>query len=312
MTRENTCFLASYLQGGGSAYACTSPIDGSTACDAGEGIDVCQRSGFVWECDLDRSGGTSDAEAAVVLDDAADWCTLDAYCAFGTTASGNGFCCETGPLGATNRINLRGGNGDDVLAFQFDDGTNYHQLENVTSITVVAWMYGEDGADTMDGSPYWDPTTYRYDEVLDGGTWHDVIRGWGGEDGISGYTEDDVIRGGDDADYLVGGGGADRIIGGSGADIMFGETLQDQMNGSLGADTMYGGDQDDLMCGGDDAVGGDTLNGGNQDDQLWGGGVGDTENGDAATSVTPGDSCSYNGTTGTCETDINIAPTCPI
>lgn len=95
----------------------------------------------------------------------------------------------------TNR--LFGGEGDDLL-----DGATSTLIAQSAS-NYAAYLYGEQGNDTLNGSDQRD--------FLDGGADNDLLTGGAG---------DDVLLGGDGDDTLVGGSGEDLILSGSGADVI--------------------------------------------------------------------------------------------
>ncbi len=95
----------------------------------------------------------------------------------------------------TNR--LYGGEGDDLL-----DGATSNLIAQSSS-SFAAYLYGDQGNDTLNGSDQRD--------FLDGGADNDLLTGGAG---------DDVLLGGDGDDTLVGGSGDDLILSGSGADVI--------------------------------------------------------------------------------------------
>jgi len=95
----------------------------------------------------------------------------------------------------TNR--LYGGDGHDIL-----DGIA-STLISQSSSNFAAYLYGEQGNDTLNGSDQRD--------FLDGGIDNDSLNGGAG---------DDVLLGGDGDDTLVGGSGDDLILSGAGADVI--------------------------------------------------------------------------------------------
>jgi Ca2+-binding RTX toxin-like protein len=88
------------------------------------------------------------------------------------------------------------------------------------------------------------------DNRMIGGSFFDVLTGWGGDDhlegrggfdGLYGKSGNNWLDGGDGGDQLYGGDGVDTLLGGSGSDIMYGYESDDVLDGGLGNDSMTGG-----------------------------------------------------------------------
>jgi Ca2+-binding RTX toxin-like protein len=111
-------------------------------------------------------------------------------------------------------------------------------IENIKGTTKVDFIYGDEGANTLDG-----------------------------------YLDDDRLygRGGDDR--LIGGLGHDRLYGGEGGDYLDGGVARDHLYGEAGNDVLVGGQGVDRLYGGD---GDDVLRGGSGNDYLYGGTGADT------------------------------------
>lgn len=101
------------------------------------------------------------------------------------------------------------------------------------------------------------------DNIQDGTSFADIIKGNGGNDILRGLGGDDDIFGGLGNDELRGGAGNDFLSGGAGADLLI---------GGIGNDTLFGGGGRDVLSGGD---GFDFLNGNAGNARLTGGAGGD-------------------------------------
>ena len=112
-----------------------------------------------------------------------------------------------------------------------------------------------------------DSITSGEDDVLNGGSGDDTIRGSAGDDTIDGGSGDDKIRGRGGDDAISGSSGDDDLHGGSGDDTIYGDSGDDTLRGKTGDDRLYGGSGDDTLYG---KVGNDTLYGGAGDDELRG------------------------------------------
>ncbi|HRX37624.1 MAG TPA: calcium-binding protein [Aestuariivirga sp.] len=78
-------------------------------------------------------------------------------------------------------------------------------------------------------------------DVLDGTTLDDEIRGGRGDDTLNGFEGDDRLRGEKGNDTLNGDIGNDRLIGGSGNDTLNGGDGNDRLKGGAGDDELTGG-----------------------------------------------------------------------
>lgn len=186
-------------------------------------------------------------------------------------------------------IHLYGGSGDDILT---------------GSTTIVSWLHGEDGADTLNGGDS--------NDQLCGGMGDDRMFGRGGNDrflhDVAIADGADDMRGGDGIDELLYGGGPgesrvngvtvtigdaqpdgepgegdmvrgdiENVAGGAGPDVLVGNDVRNILSGYTGDDEVYGGGGDDVLRGfagndilvGDD--GNDLLSGDSGDDFLGGG-----------------------------------------
>lgn len=98
---------------------------------------------------------------------------------------------------SVNRIDLRGGDGNDLLVIG-------------PFITISSDIRGGRGNDTVLGGG-------GADDIF-GGLGHDVLRGRGGSDDMNGGDGDDDIRGGAGDDHMDGGSGRDNCNGQGGTD----------------------------------------------------------------------------------------------
>ena len=102
---------------------------------------------------------------------------------------------SSGPFTPTGRIIVLGQAGND-------------DIQIAGSVSISAWLFGEDG-----------------DDRLKGGNGHDVLLGGAGED---------LLSGGQGRDLLIGGVGADRIVGNADDDILIaGSTVHDSSDTAL-------------------------------------------------------------------------------
>jgi hypothetical protein len=139
-------------------------------------------------------------------------------------------------------------------------------------------IQGQDGADTVYGSPQGDDIEtaelvngYQGDDKIylsPTDTTYPTAYGSDGDDEIVGTLTTDRIYGDADDDILEGSGGADTIEGGSGNDTLTGGDGNDSLKGQTGNDTLEGEAGNDSLDGG---YGNDTLWGGSGNDNLKGG-----------------------------------------
>lgn len=106
------------------------------------------------------------------------------------------------------------------------------------------------------------------DNVIEGGSQNDFMRGRGGHDSLIGGAGDDSILGDQGNDTVLGGEGDDHITGGYGNDSLYGSLGDDEIWADFGSDTLFGGNGQDTL-GGNEAD--DIIFAGNGDDQAWGG-----------------------------------------
>lgn len=100
-------------------------------------------------------------------------------------------------------------------------------------------------------------TSTKFDDVIDGQSGDDTLKGLSGDDILQGGAGNDRLFGGEGNDTLRGGPGSDRLFGGKGNDILRGQEGDDYLVGGRGQDLLYGGS------------GNNTLTGGNSQDQFW-------------------------------------------
>jgi Ca2+-binding RTX toxin-like protein len=181
---------------------------------------------------------------------------------FGQDQDGNNFCCIETPnqTGVDWLVDLQGGSRNDTFWFEY--GSYDLRSYDETVMTVVGWVKGGAGNDTMtlppnnfghnfgvylstnygvfgeagSGTCYGSPLGDR----MDGGSGIDYLYGNGGEDYLYGGTDNDFLFGGDDIDHLYGGDNDDELYGGDGDDFLRGDSHDDDLYGESG---------DDVMCG---------------------------------------------------------------
>ena len=85
------------------------------------------------------------------------------------------------------------------------------------------------------------------DDVIEGGSFNDRLRGGAGNDKVKGKEGDDIIIGGAGIDRLFGGRGDDKIRGGKGPDLINGGLGNDILRGDNGRDTFIVGEGHDLI-----------------------------------------------------------------
>jgi Ca2+-binding RTX toxin-like protein len=212
--------LASPARAAIGMYDCTdadAPVgyrySGGVTCDAGKGTLFCIPTGGTWDCGLSTYAGVpSDLPATGNI--VAEYGRAGRYSAWGVGTDGDTFCCQIAAANL-NRVELHGGHDDDTEAFFYDDGVTHWDLYSASAGNLKAYMTGEDGDDTMDGS--WDNSA-SYSEKLDGGANVDIMNGNPGDDILCGGLDGDTMTGGADDDVVFGGGGTDHVSGGFAAD----------------------------------------------------------------------------------------------
>jgi hypothetical protein len=123
----------------------------------------------------------------------------------------------------------------------------------------------------------------------------DNVTGTGGNDILNGFSDLDILRGGDGDDIINGGSDRDTLRGDAGNDILNGGSNHDDMDGGTGNDILNGGTGDDLMLGseGDDILNGDPgkdiLRGGLGNDTITGNSARDQLFGDEGRDILRGD-----------------------
>ena len=113
-----------------------------------------------------------------------------------------------------------------------------------TSSSVTTSVYGQEGDDVINGSPYAD--------FLFGDGGNDVVNGNGGNDTLTGGSGNDVVNGGDGDDrFIYDPEGNDTISGGAGNDVIDDSSGTDTISGGPGNDTITSQDsaKDVIDCG---------------------------------------------------------------
>jgi Ca2+-binding RTX toxin-like protein len=138
--------------------------------------------------------------------------------------------------------------GNDANGLQTERTMNLALAANLTpKVGVLDYVnvYGTNGPDTLQGSPY------GFDTHIDagggngnvyGGSGNDTVWGGAGNDMLDGGAGRDTLYGGDDNDSLYGGVGNDKLFGDAGNDVIYGGLDVDQMYGGSGADSFTFGD----------------------------------------------------------------------
>jgi Ca2+-binding RTX toxin-like protein len=160
-------------------------------------------------------------------------------------------CCtyNEGAGEDVNTIHALGTQHDDEIYFNYGPVFIVEALKPTANHDMDGVMDGEEGNDTLSGSP-WDQNDYR--EFIHGDYGDDTIEGNAGGDRIWGGPDDDIIHGHE---------GPDRLLGGPGDDWLFGEEDDDTLcdaNGNYQRLT--------LQCATDD---GHVLDAGEGDDYIW-------------------------------------------
>lgn len=141
----------------------------------------------------------------------------------------------------------------------YDKASNTQVLLGAGDAQRIQYLFGDEGADPLDGKGYADH--------LFGGSGNDTMDGKGGNDYLEGNADNDALNGGEGRDTLLGGGGDDTLDGGAGADILKGGQGSDTyvFVDAFGTDAII--DSDGL---GQIRIGAVTLTGGNkQSDNVW-------------------------------------------
>ncbi|WP_299931168.1 calcium-binding protein [uncultured Nocardioides sp.] len=120
---------------------------------------------------------------------------------------------------------LRGGEGDDSLAWNYDYLFEAYEFDCAGG---KATMNGGDGGD------YLRPA--GGDDRLVGGRGHDKIFGRGGDDTIRGSAGNDTLDGGEGRDDVRGQQGRDKLLGRGGGDTLLGGPGRDTVDGANGRD----------------------------------------------------------------------------
>ncbi|MGF1494052.1 MAG: hypothetical protein ACFBSC_16675 [Microcoleaceae cyanobacterium] len=106
------------------------------------------------------------------------------------------------------------------------------------------------------------------DELIRGNADNDLISGGGGDDTLLGGQNNDRVNGEAGNDIIFGERDMDTLVGGEGADIIFGGPGNDEIHGEPDNDSLFGGADSDVLRGN---RGNDTLQGENGNDFLFGG-----------------------------------------
>jgi len=177
------------------------------------------------------------------------------------------------------KIAINGNGGDDSLYGAAINDTDFPNL-NPSDCVVMA---GNDGADTIVGSPQKDTLLGGSgQDLLDGAAGGDSLQGDGGNDTLFAGTTPlggrEFLKGGSGNDSLVGSIEDDCVFGGDGDDTIWGYAGVDDLIGGSGADFISGGAGDDFVHHGDEGQTTsdgyiDTLEGGSHDtqagDEVW-------------------------------------------
>jgi hypothetical protein len=144
------------------------------------------------------------------------------YTKIGETESVGFISWDIDPAGSRLTINGREGNDHIEALAPRNQTTKYNQrFENIAPLANYEFhLYGDDGHDTILGTPY-----------------VDRIYGQSGNDWLNGNNGDDWIWGGQDNDFVVGNGDNDHLYGDAGNDILIGHTGLDYTSGGEGTDT---------------------------------------------------------------------------
>lgn len=233
---------------------------GSDILDGGEGIDEANYAASPWGVDINLRDGRGD-------DGDARYDTLIGI----ENVTGSAYADWILGNDQANLIRLGGGNDivfGDAGADTLDGGAGfdtvmYVGLESVTvNLATGSGSAGEAAGDTLTGI-----------EALTGGAAADVLIGDGVTNNLRGRGGDDGLDGGGGNDRIDGQKGNDTIIGGDGNDSLFGSDRLDDGGSAVnidfvGRDVLIGGAGHDLLDGG---YASDILQGGEGNDTLVGG-----------------------------------------
>lgn len=256
----STIALGMALSASSAQAACPTAYASSTCNTSSGGMNVCDRVGNVWICDLLRTNGSSRGTGTVVWDSA-----NSEYSAWGTAANGRTFCCSLSSTTGLEEVVLSGTHQIDTLSFY--DPTTGMQLDAYSANLLKARLYGQRSDDTMRGS---DSVSLSYMETLYGDKGYDTMEGGLGNDVLYGGIGNDTMDGGDGDDFMMGDEGADWMVGGNDNDILNGGDGPDDLNGDNGTDHLIGEGNTDLMCGGGYSATPDAFDGGDGSDQICG------------------------------------------
>lgn len=240
--------------------ACPAAYSGSACNTSSGGMNVCDRVGNVWICDLLRTGGSQRGTGYAVWDAA-----NSEYSAWGVAGNGQTFCCSLSNITGLEEVALSGTQQPDTLSFY--DPTSGLQMDAYSTTLLKTRLYGQRGDDTMRGS---DSIDVAYMETLYGDKGYDVMEGGLGNDVLYGGIGNDTMDGGDGDDFMMGDEGADFMVGGNDNDIINGGDGPDDINGDAGTDHLIGENNTDLLCGGGYSATPDAFDGGDGGDEICG------------------------------------------
>lgn len=170
-------------------------------------------------------------------------------------------------IGGAGADRLVGGAGNDVYS-GVDSADTIVELAGGGVDTVIATV-SYTLADTLENLQLsggdLDGTGNAGDNLIDGTSGANVLRGLDGDDIISADAGDDTVYGDDGDDIITGGFGDDLIYGGAGDDLVYGGFGDDKIVETGGANLLYGDFGDDVIEATDSAG---ALFGGEGDDQI--------------------------------------------
>lgn len=216
---------------------------------------VCDKVAGNWTCDLRNFSQTcNNGGALTIVTDYSGQGIVD-FSAWGSCDS-NKFCCtfddDTVP-GIIGAVVAQGTTSADNIHFDYghdndplDLITNEDLEPHVTSVSLKGFIYGGSGDDTVEGSHFTDSSAF-YRDNLYGEDGADIIDGNQDGDWLSGGLGADTMKGDDGDDSMDGGQGDESMAGAAGADVLCDDANAGGSCAASGDNYFNGGDGNDTI-----------------------------------------------------------------